>query len=58
MAVAIGTFVVALGIIVSDKVHRTKIALAGAVLIVASQTIDQRTAIESIDFNTLGRSRA
>jgi Na+/H+ antiporter NhaD/arsenite permease-like protein len=54
MGFAIGTFVVALGFIVSEKVHRTKIALAGAVLIVASQTIDQDEAIAAIDFNTLG----
>ena len=54
MALAIGIFVVALGIIVSEKVHRTKIALAGAVLIVATQTIDQEDAIAAIDFNTIG----
>ena len=54
MALAVGIFVVALGIIVSEKVHRTKIALAGAVAIVATQTIDQDVAIASIDFNTIG----
>ena len=51
---AIGIFVVALGLIVSEKLHRTKIALAGAVLIVVTQTISQEQAIEAIDFNTLG----
>jgi Na+/H+ antiporter NhaD/arsenite permease-like protein len=54
MALAIGIFVVALGIIVSEKVHRTKVALAGAVAIVATQTIGQEEAIAAIDFNTLG----
>jgi Na+/H+ antiporter NhaD/arsenite permease-like protein len=54
MAMAIGIFVVALGIIVSEKVHRTKIALAGAVAIVVTQTIGQERAIAAIDFNTLG----
>ncbi len=54
MALAIGIFVVALGIIVSEKVHRTKIALAGAVAVVVTQTISQENAIGSIDFNTLG----
>ena len=54
MALAVGIFVVALGIIVSEKVHRTKIALAGAVAIVVTQTISQEHAIGSIDFNTLG----
>jgi Na+/H+ antiporter NhaD/arsenite permease-like protein len=54
MALAVGIFVVALGIIVSEKVHRTKIALAGAVAIVVTQTISQKHAIGAIDFNTLG----
>jgi Na+/H+ antiporter NhaD/arsenite permease-like protein len=54
VALAVGIFVVALGIIVSEKVHRTKIALAGAVAIVVTQTISQEHAIGSIDFNTLG----
>ena len=54
MALAIGIFVVALGIIVSERLHRTKIALAGAVAVVVTQTISQEEAIASIDFNTLG----
>ena len=54
MAFAIGVFVVALGIIVSEKIHRTKIALVGAALVVAIQTIEQEQAIEAIDFNTIG----
>lgn len=33
---------------------RTKIALAGAILLILTQTIDQEHAIESIDFNTIG----
>ena len=40
--------------IVSEKVHRTKIALAGAVAVVVTQTIGQEEAIAAIDFNTLG----
>jgi Na+/H+ antiporter NhaD/arsenite permease-like protein len=54
MTLAIGIFVLALGVIVTDKLHRTKVALAGGVLIVATQTIDQEQAIEAIDFNTIG----
>ena len=54
MALAVGIFVVALGLIVSEKVHRTKIALAGAVAVVVTQTISQEVAIGAIDFNTLG----
>jgi Na+/H+ antiporter NhaD/arsenite permease-like protein len=54
MTLAVGIFVVALGVIVTEKLHRTKVALAGGVLIVATQTIDQEQAIEAIDFNTIG----
>jgi Na+/H+ antiporter NhaD/arsenite permease-like protein len=54
MTLAIGIFVVALGVIVTEKLHRTKVALAGGVAIVATQTIDQEQAIEAIDFNTIG----
>jgi Na+/H+ antiporter NhaD/arsenite permease-like protein len=54
MAFAIGVFVLALGLIASERRHRTTIALAGAVLIVATQTIEQQRAIEAIDFNTIG----
>jgi Na+/H+ antiporter NhaD/arsenite permease-like protein len=54
VTLAIGIFVVALGVIVSEKLHRTKVALAGAVAVVVTQTISQEQAIEAIDFNTLG----
>ena len=54
MALAIGIFVIALGAIASEKLHRTTIALTGGVLVVASQTIEQERAIEAIDFNTIG----
>jgi Na+/H+ antiporter NhaD/arsenite permease-like protein len=36
MALAVGIFVVALGIIVSEKVHRTKIALAGSTALLSA----------------------
>jgi Na+/H+ antiporter NhaD/arsenite permease-like protein len=54
MTLAIGIFVLALGVIVTEKLHRTKVALAGGVLIVATQTLEQEQAIEAIDFNTIG----
>jgi Na+/H+ antiporter NhaD/arsenite permease-like protein len=54
MALAVGIFVAALALIVSERLHRTKVALAGAVAIVVTQTIDQEDAIAAIDFNTLG----
>src|ERR687893_77801 len=54
MALAVGIFAVALAVIASDRVDRTKVALAGAVLVLLTQTIDQHVAIEAIDWNTLG----
>jgi Na+/H+ antiporter NhaD/arsenite permease-like protein len=54
MAVAIAIFVLALAVIASDRFDRTKVALVGAVLVLLTQTIDQHTAIESVDWNTLG----
>ncbi|MBX5440179.1 MAG: ArsB/NhaD family transporter [Solirubrobacteraceae bacterium] len=54
MTFAIVAFVVALALIASERIDRTKVALLGAVVLLLSQTIDQETAIEAIDFNTLG----
>src|ERR687897_3662876 len=54
MAFAIGVFAVALAAIASERVHRTKVALVGAGLMVVSQTIDQEEAVAAIDFNTIG----
>ena len=54
MAVAILVFVVALALIASERVDRTKIALLGASLVVVIGTLDQEEAIEAIDFNTIG----
>ncbi len=54
MAIAIAVFVIGLGLIASERVHRTKIALIGAALVVLLGTIDQEHAIEAIDFNTIG----
>jgi Na+/H+ antiporter NhaD/arsenite permease-like protein len=54
MGLAIGVFVIALGLIASERMHRTTVALAGAVCVVVTQTIAQEQAIEAIDFNTLG----
>ena len=54
MAFAIAIFVGALALIASEKVNRTKVALAGAILVLVTQTIEQEKAIEAIDFNTIG----
>src|ERR671919_1185116 len=54
MALAVVLFAAALAVIASERVHRTKVALLGAVLLLLSQTIEQHVAIEAIDWNTLG----
>ena len=54
MTLAILVFVAVLAVIATERVDRTKAALAGATLLLISQTIDQDEAIEAIDWNTLG----
>jgi Na+/H+ antiporter NhaD/arsenite permease-like protein len=54
VALAVIVFACALAVIATERVHRTKVALAGAVLMLLTQTIDQHDAIEAIDWNTLG----
>lgn len=54
MLVAVLIFVTALAMIAVERVHRTKVALVGAALVVLTQTIDQEQAIAAIDFNTIG----
>lgn len=47
-------FVVALALIISEKVHRTLVALVGAVVLMALQVLPFETAMTYLDFNTLG----
>ena len=54
MAFAIAVFVVALALIASERVDRTKVALLGGTLVILAGTLDQEQAIEAIDFNTIG----
>lgn len=51
---AIGIFLIIYGIIISEKIHRTIIAIIGAVLMIVLGIVDQETALHHIDFNTLG----
>jgi Na+/H+ antiporter NhaD/arsenite permease-like protein len=53
-AVAIVVFVAALATIAFEWVHRTKVALAGAGLMVVVGVLDLDTAIEAVDWATLG----
>jgi Na+/H+ antiporter NhaD/arsenite permease-like protein len=56
MAVAVVTFLVVLAFIASERVHRTKVALMGAAIVVlfVGSEYDQELAIEAVDFNTIG----
>ena len=54
MAVAVAVFAGALALIATERVNPTKIALLGAVVMLLTQTIDQETAVEAVDWNTLG----
>ena len=56
MAVSVIAFLVALAVIATERVHRTKVALIGAAVVVlfAGNEYGQELAIESIDFNTIG----
>jgi Na+/H+ antiporter NhaD/arsenite permease-like protein len=54
LALAIITFGAALALIASERVDRTKVALAAMVIVLLTQTIGQEEAIAAIDWNTLG----
>jgi Na+/H+ antiporter NhaD/arsenite permease-like protein len=54
VTLAIAIFALALVLIATERVDRTKVALLGAVLVLLTQTIDQEHAIEAVDWNTLG----
>ncbi len=47
-------FILMYAFIVSEKIHRTIIAMIGAILMIFLGVIDQEAAIHHIDFNTLG----
>jgi Na+/H+ antiporter NhaD/arsenite permease-like protein len=50
------SFIVVLAAIATERVHRTKIALLGAAIVVlfVGNEYDQALAIEAVDFNTIG----
>ena len=55
MAIAVATFLLALAIIASERLHRTKVALIGAAIVVLfASDYSQELAVEAIDFNTIG----
>jgi len=52
--IAIIVFLIVYALILSEKVHRTIAALIGGMILILSGVLAQETAIEHIDFNTLG----
>lgn len=52
--IALLLFILAYGVIVSEKIHRTKIALMGAICVLLFKIMPQEEAIRLIDFNTIG----
>ncbi|SFK35086.1 SLC13 family permease [Brevibacillus centrosporus] len=51
---AIGIFLVTYAFIISEKLHRTIVAMSGGILVVLFGIVSQEQAIHHIDFNTLG----
>ncbi|AFQ43674.1 SLC13 family permease [Desulfosporosinus meridiei] len=51
---ATAVFLISYAIIISEKIHRTAVALAGGMLVIIGGVISQEQAIEAIDFNTIG----
>jgi len=52
--IAVAIFALSYIIIISEKVHRTVIAMVGAMAMVIMGVLHQEQAIEGIDFNTIG----
>ncbi|MBE1444114.1 SLC13 family permease [Paenibacillus sp. OAS669] len=51
---AIAIFLIIYALIISEKIHRTILAILGAVLMIVLGIVNQETAIHHIDFNTIG----
>ncbi|MGI6766104.1 MAG: SLC13 family permease [Lentihominibacter sp.] len=52
--IAIVVFVLVIGVIVSDKLHRAACALIGAVLLILLGVLEPKEALGYVDFNTIG----
>src|SRR3989339_1861705 len=52
--IALAIFLLSYVVIISEKIHRTVVALAGAALMVLLGVLTQDQALEGVDFNTLG----
>lgn len=54
VTIAVAVFIAAYGLIMSEKIHRTVVALGGAVIIIVLGILTQEEAITGVDFNTIG----
>jgi Na+/H+ antiporter NhaD/arsenite permease-like protein len=52
--IAIAVFLVSYAFIITEKIHRTIIAMSGGILMVLLGVMGQEKALEHIDFNTIG----
>jgi Na+/H+ antiporter NhaD/arsenite permease-like protein len=52
--IALVIFLITYALIISEQLHRTTIAMLGALIMVAFGVLDQKAAIHYIDFNTIG----
>ncbi|SMD08153.1 ArsB/NhaD family transporter [Sporomusa malonica] len=54
VVIALAVFLVVYAVIISEKIHRTVIAMAGAMTVIGLGVLTQERAIQHIDFNTIG----
>ncbi|WP_257985262.1 SLC13 family permease [Bacillus sp. T33-2] len=52
--IALSILIIVYAIIISEKIHRTIIALVGGILMICLGVLNQEEALHHIDFNTLG----
>ena len=52
--IAVAVFLLTYALIISEKIHRTVVALLGGMLVIFLGILEQEKAVEMIDFNTLG----
>jgi len=53
LVIATGVFVVCYAVIISERVHKTVVALLGGALVIVLKILDQEQAFEAVDFNVI-----
>ncbi|WEG11850.1 ArsB/NhaD family transporter [Pullulanibacillus sp. KACC 23026] len=51
---AVGIFIIVYAVLISEKIHRTIMAMIGGIAMIVFGVLNQETAIQHIDFNTIG----